>query len=361
MEPMSQRADQANSSADTDEPEPRPARRRRRQASSARRALLLTALGGLLIAGVATVVPFSADLRQLVGHRDSDAPVTHSAAKSNGAFGRAVGGDCLEWPDHTLDSATIVDCTDKHKFEVAESVDLRTFPGSEYESDAGAPSAGRIEQITREQCEPAVRRYLGARFDPNGKFVTSMLWSEPAWRQHGERRMLCGLQLPGPDGQQVAFRGKIAELDQSEVWPPGTCLGIDPGTNQPTDIPVDCEAPHSMEVTGTVNLAEKFPDALPTEPDQDAFIKDTCTRLTDEYLAPVQLRDTTLTLTYNTVSLPSWSAGSREIACRIGATLGNGGWATLLNSAKGPLMINGQAPSPPPPIPEERLNLPPNG
>jgi hypothetical protein len=113
-----------------------------------------------------------------------------------------------------------------------------------------------------------------------------------------------------------------------------------------------------MEVTGTANLAEKFPDALPGEVDQDAFIKEVCNRMTDAYLAPVQLRDTTLTLIYNTVLLPSWTAGSREVSCSIGATLGNGGWATLINTAKGPLLINGQPPIPPPSIPEERLNIP---
>lgn len=322
----------------------------------------MTALGGLLIAGVLIAVPFDNDRLGVAGNLQPDTTahaVPKSGAKSNEAFNRAVGGDCLSWPDHSLDSATIVECTDKHKFEVAESVDLSSFPGKEYGSDAAPPSAARIEQITQEQCEPTVRRYLGPRFDPNGRFVTSMLWSEPAWRQQNDRRVLCGLQLPGPDGQQTGFRGKVVDLDQSEVWAAGTCLGIDSMTNQPTDIAIDCAAPHSMEVTGTVNLADRSPDALPPEPEQDTFIKDTCTRLTDEYLDPVQLRDTTLTLTYNTVSLPSWSAGSREVACRIGATLGNGGWATLLNSAKGPLLINGQPPNPPPPIPEERLDLEP--
>ena len=47
------------------------------------------------------------------------------------------------------------------------------------------------------------------------------------------------------------------------------------------------------------------------------------------------------------------------MSCSIGATLGNGGWSTLLNSARGPLQINGQPPIPPPDIPEERLNFPP--
>ncbi len=119
------------------------------------------------------------------------------------------------------------------------------------------------------------------------------------------------------------------------MWPAGTCLGIDPSTNQPTDTPVDCAGPHAMEVTGAVNVAEKFPAGLPPEPEQDAFIKDACTRMTDAYLAPIQLRSTTLTLIYSTISLPSWSAGSHQVSCSIGATLGNGGWSTLLNSAKG--------------------------
>ncbi len=273
--------------------------------------------------------------------------------RGNDTFNHAKSGDCLNWPDRTPDAAEIVDCKDEHRFEVAESVDMRTFPGSEYGPDAAPPSPARIQQISQEQCSAAVKRYLGARFDPNSRFTVSMLWSgDKAWRQSGERRVLCGLQLPGPNNQQLAFKGKVADVDQSKVWPAGTCLGIDPSTNQPTDIPVDCAAPHAMEVTGAVNLAEKFPQALPPEPEQDTFIKDACTRMTDAYLAPIQLRSTTLTLIYSTISLPSWSAGSHQVSCSIGATLGNGGWSTLLNSAKGPLMINGQPPIAPPDIPD---------
>ena len=325
------------------------------QAASTRRALLLTALGGLLIAGFITAVPNS-DGANGVG---LNASAISLGPRGNDTFNQAKSGDCLNWPERTPDEAEVVDCADEHRFEVAESVDMRTFPGSEYGPDAEPPSAARIQQISQEQCQAAVRRYLGPQFDPNSKFTISMLWSgDKAWRQSGERRMLCGLQLPGPDNQQLAFQGKVADIDQSKVWPAGTCLGIDPGTNQPTDIPVDCAAPHAMEVTGAVNLAERFPDALPSEEDQDEFIKEACTEMTDAYLAPIELRSTTLTLIYSTISLPSWSAGSHQVSCSIGATLGNGGWSTLLNSAKGPLQINGQPPVPPPDIPEERLNLP---
>ncbi len=178
---------------------------------------------------------------------------------------------------------------------------MRTFPGSEYGPDAAPPSTARIQQISQEQCSAAVKQYLGTDFDPNSRFTVSMLWSgDRAWKQSGERRMLCGMQLPGPNNQQVAFKGKVADNDQSKVWPAGTCLGIDPSTNQPTDIPIDCAAPHAMEVSGAVNLAEKFPTGLPPEPEQDSFIKDACTRMTDAYLAPIQLRSTTLTLIYST-------------------------------------------------------------
>lgn len=324
------------------------------QAASTRRALLLTALGGLLIAGLITAMPIKDGSNGLTASTISLGP------RGNDTFDHAKSGDCLNWPERTPDAAEIVECKDDHRFEVAQSVDMRTFPGSEYGPDAAPPSAARIQQISQEQCSAAVKRYLGARFDPNSRFTVSMLWSgDKAWRQAGERRMLCGLQLPGPNNQQLAFKGKVADVDQSKVWPAGTCLGIDPSTNQPTDIPVDCAAPHAMEVTGAVNLAEKFPADLPPEPDQDGFIKDACTRMTDAFLAPTQLRSTTLTLIYSTISLPSWSAGSHQVSCSIGATLGNGGWSTLLNSAKGPLMINGQPPIAPPDIPEDRLNLPP--
>jgi len=324
------------------------------QAASTRRALLLTALGGLLIAGLITAIPSKDGSNGLTASTISLGP------RGNDTFDHAKSGDCLNWPERTPDAAEIVECKDDHRFEVAESVDMRTFPGSEYGPDAAPPSAARIQQISQEQCSAAVKGYLGARFDPNSRFTVSMLWSgDKAWRQSGERRMLCGLQLPGPNNQQLAFKGKVADVDQSKVWPAGTCLGIDPSTNQPTDIPVDCAAPHAMEVTGAVNLAEKFPADLPPEPDQDGFIKDACTRMTDAYLAPTELRSTTLTLIYSTISLPSWSAGSHQVSCSIGATLGNGGWSTLLNSAKGPLMINGQPPIAPPDIPEDRLNLPP--
>ncbi|MET0456697.1 MAG: septum formation family protein [Mycobacterium sp.] len=327
------------------------------QATSTRRGLLLTALGGLLIAGFITAVPGTGDGRNVIGLNVGS---TALGPRGNDTFDHASSGTCLNWPELVPDAAQIVDCADEHRFEVAEAIDMRTFPGSEYGADAAPPSEARIKQISQEQCQAAARQYLGQKYDPNGRYSVSLVWSgEKAWRQAGERRMLCGLQLAGPDNHQLAMIGKVADVDQSKVWPPGTCLGIDPATNQPTDIPIDCAQPHAMEVTGAVNLADKFPGPLPPDPDQLQFVKDACTKMTDGYLAPVELRKTTLTLIYSTISLPSWTAGSKQVSCSIGAPLGNGGWSTMLNGAKGPLLINGQPPMPVPDIPEDRLDMPP--
>ena len=339
------------------EPSHRPSWWHSLQAASTRRALLLTALGGLLIAGVITALPGTGTGRNSIGLNSGSSAL---GPRANATFDAAKSGTCLNWPEQVPDAATIVDCKDQHRFEVAEAIDMRTFPGTEYGPDAAPPTDARIRQISQEQCQAAARQYLGERYDPNGRFSVSLVWSgDKAWRQAGERRMLCGLQLAGPDNRQLAFAGKVADVDQSKVWPAGTCLGIDPATNQPTDVPIDCVKPHAMEVTGAVNLGQQFPGPVPPDGDQDQFVKDTCTKMTDAYLAPVELRKTTLTLIYSTVSLPSWTAGSKQVSCSIGATLGNGGWSTLLNSAKGPLVINGQPPVAVPDIPQERLTMPP--
>ena len=259
----------------------------------------------------------------------------------DGVFAVATPGDCLAWPDQRPAEARLVDCAAEHRFEVSEILDLTL----QYGPNAEPPTVARIQQLTAERCEPAARHYLGAKFDPDGRFTVTMLWSgERAW-ERGGRRMLCGLQLTGRDQRPQSFTGKVVDLDQSRVWPAGTCLGIDTATSQPTDVPVDCAAPHAFEVTGTVDVGARFPGHVPAELAQDDFIKDACTRITDAYLAPIGLRETTLTIAYTVIQQASWDAGSRRVACNIGAHSG-GSWSTLLNSAKGPLLIDGRPPAP---------------
>ena len=77
------------------------------QATATRRALLFTALGGLIIAGLVTAVPAVGTGPGLAGYIDSD-PVPSTGTRSNAAFNHAVGGDCLTWPDGNPDAANIV-------------------------------------------------------------------------------------------------------------------------------------------------------------------------------------------------------------------------------------------------------------
>ncbi len=119
-----------------------------------------------MIAGLVTAIPVGGTgPGRLAGYLQNN-PVPTTGTKNAAALNRAGSGDCLMWPDTTPESANVVNCADDHKFEVTESVDLRTFPGCEYGPDAAPPSPARIQQITQEQCQAAAQQYLVPRFDP---------------------------------------------------------------------------------------------------------------------------------------------------------------------------------------------------
>src|SRR5437763_1156708 len=68
------------------------------QARATRRALLLTALGGLLIAGLVTAIPVGGPG---TGRFLDSSPVRSTGTKNDAAFNRASTGECLMWPDTT--------------------------------------------------------------------------------------------------------------------------------------------------------------------------------------------------------------------------------------------------------------------
>lgn len=113
---------------EAEQPLPGPRWPRALRASATRRALLLTALGGLLIAGLVTAIPAVGRAPERLAGYIASNPVPSTGAKINASFNRVASGDCLMWPDGTPESAAIVSCADEHRFEVAESIDMRTFP-----------------------------------------------------------------------------------------------------------------------------------------------------------------------------------------------------------------------------------------
>lgn len=226
-------------------------------------------------------------------------------------------GDCLTWPPGEPERATKVDCADEHLFEVAASEPVQN-----------SAQAAERQQI----CAQAVTSYLGPRFDPGGRFVVGAV-STPG-------RLMCGLQLPSNGVASVGFKGRVSDQDQSNVWPTGTCLGVRDGKT--TDVAVDCGLPHALEITGTVDLSTKFGQAAPSTAAQDAVVRDACGAATSAYLSPLSLNATSLTVRYQPIEEAGWAAGSRRIACRIGAPKPDGGWETLVRSARSGVRIVGQ-------------------
>ncbi|MDG3010464.1 septum formation family protein [Rhodococcus sp. D2-41] len=332
---------------------PRPRSRRRRLGLSAtrtRRGLLLMAAGAVA-AGVVTVVFAGGDRTPTVSA--SNAGTAESAVVEPAVARDAAAGRCLTWTKDDAQDLAQVDCAAPHLFEVASSIDLGAFPGSEFGRDAPKPSPLRYAQLRDEMCTPAVAGYLGNRLDPHGKFSVGVIHPGDAGWAGGDRTVRCGLQQTSVDGRQFTpIRGTVASQDQSKVWDAGTCLGID--RSLPTD-PAACDRIHSVEVTYTADLGEQFPGDLPSTADQDTYLEDLCTRETNAYLgSPDALADKTLTLFWDNKDLAAWMAGSRKVNCTIGSPIPGRGFAPIGGSAKGPITVNGTAPVPPPKAPPGR-------
>lgn len=298
-----------------------PVEEQQRTARANRRGLLTLALIGLILGGVIQLATSTPQRERTASSGESRADVV---------FGNANSGTCLGWPPDEPDKPSFVQCAGDHMFEVIKPVPMNNF---------GEP------------CQLAAREYLGNRYDPSSRFTISVIWpGDAVGTPASERNLLCGLQLLGPGGRAIPFKGKIAELDQSRVWPPGTCIGIDVATRRSTDMPADCSSPHALEVAGAANLAERFPDGFPAESEQLAFLADVCTQMADAYLAPMTLQAAGVAVHYDTVSPASWAAGSRQVSCSIG-TPADGGWASKVGSTRVQPLVDGPAPAPPPPSP----------
>ena len=146
---------------------------RHRQAATIRWALLAVAVGAVLAALVTTFVTggFKTDR---VTRPQGAGDVQTTGAVAGAAFGNAKAGDCLTWskPDATDLSKT--ECTQDHLFEVAAAVDLSKYPGAEFAPGAKFPGVLRFAELKEEHCAPAVRAYLGPRYDPSGKFSVGL-------------------------------------------------------------------------------------------------------------------------------------------------------------------------------------------
>ncbi len=321
------------------------------------RVLLAAVLvGAVICAGVVALVGGFDDAGKVKGDEIGDAK---ASAKSS-AFTESKAGDCLTWPIEQPAKQSRVDCTQEHMFEVAGAVDTAAYPGVQFADDAPWPGPEQFTAIRDEHCPTIVNAYLGGKLDPAGRFSIGLMYpSQDQWI-NSERTLRCGLQLSGTTGTLKPFLGLVRDQDQSQQWPAGTCVGIDPETRKPTD-PVDCTEPHAFQVTAVIDLGLKYGPAgsgkpWPSIDVQNTYLESTCPGTTNQFLGGNdKLDQTTLNLQWSTLAETSWMAGSRQAVCYIGLPDGSG-FATLVGDAKGDLLINGKVPTPPPAEPPGRLN-----
>ncbi|MEV0712241.1 MULTISPECIES: septum formation family protein [Nocardia] len=311
-------------------------------ASKLRWVLLAVAVGAVLASLVGLFVTGFDNEKGLEAHNPG-APVQSVLDKE---FGTAARGDCLSWSKPDRSDLVKVACSNKHLFEVAADIDMSKYPGVEFGPGSRFPDSLRLTELKEEHCVPSVQQYMGGRFDPRGKYVVGLMYPSPDGWKHGDRTLRCGVQYSGSSGTPLAASGSATDHDQSKVFEPGTCLGIN--QNLPTD-PVDCAQAHAVEIISTVDLAARFPGGPPAKEEQDRFVEEECTRAVTDYLgSPDAVRNKTLTLFFDYLDARSWLAGSRKLDCMIGKGTDREGFAPIIGSARGEILINGQAPVPPP-------------
>ncbi|MDQ3763740.1 MAG: septum formation family protein [Actinomycetota bacterium] len=255
---------------------------------------------------------------------------------------RAAAHTCLAWQKQDASDARAVSCSQPHLFEVTGTLELVDF-------GAGAtfPDPAQWQQLVTQRCTQRTTEALADRFDPFGRFTVGAITpGEVGWLR-GDRTLRCGVQSVGRTGTLFATTGSVLAQDQSDTYPPGTCLGND---GKAVGDPVDCREPHAVEVVGLVDLKGSFPNGYPDEAAQDRVLNTECTRLAKDFAGgPSVAANKGLTLFWETLRPESWQAGSTRVDCRLGAFLPDrSGFAPVTGSVKGPVQVGKQPASPAP-------------
>jgi hypothetical protein len=242
-------------------------------------------------------------------------------------------GTCLSWQRADAADVVAVDCAGPHLFEQAGVVQLTQYP-----ANAPLPDDASFRSLVNDQCTKTVSSYLGGRYDPDGAFRAGALKpSQKAWND-GDRSMRCGLQRFSRSGALYPITGKVAQQDQADVRPAGTCLGID---GKFIGDPVGCGQPHAIESVGSVDLGQKF-SKYPKVGDQDSYLQPQCAKIASAWVGGDQaLASKNLSVMWDNLTEESWSAGTRKVGCELAAQLPDkSGFAPITGEAKGKVTVS---------------------
>ncbi|WP_106179364.1 septum formation family protein [Prauserella shujinwangii] len=291
------------------------------------RVLMVGVFVGALIALSVNWV-FSADVRGTVFGGGIPPEQQERLAAREEAF-QSPPGSCVTWTQAGAEDARKVSCEKEHFFEVTGIVDLsdRFPPG------APRPTVDQWRELTEERCVEVAESYLDKPLDPLGKLTVGVLHPDDEQWADGDRKMRCGLQWAAPGGALQPLTAPAAEINQSNVWEVGTCLGLDGKT---VGDPVDCAQEHSYEIIGLLDLKKKFPK-FPSPDDQHAWLDKQCSAVADKYTGGKNLAKQGLILSWDVREKPSWNAGSTLVNCKVAAKLkDNSGLAPVTGSVAKP-------------------------
>jgi hypothetical protein len=236
-------------------------------------------------------------------------------------------GTCLTWTRPDAANLTAANCAGPHLFEVTGSADI----SARYPAGAPFPDEQAWQQAAQASCTTSVTGYLG-KLDPNGRYTVGALKPTSGQWTSGDRTLRCGVQRATPAGQLVPTTGTAKGADQSDVYPTGTCLAL---VRKAAGGPVSCSKEHAYEIVGTVSLRGKFPGGYPPVAQQQTALGTLCQPLAATYTDNANLAQYKLSVTWNTISQQSWTAGSYRVNCEIGARLPDGsGLGPVINSVR---------------------------
>ena len=212
-----------------------------------------------------------------------------------------------------LTPTRVVPCNQPHFFEITGTFQLR--------GRADYPTPDQWNEIFRKSddgCLPYAERFLNAPLDPFGQFFSTGIKPSPAYWAQGNRDVVCALgtvkdPLDGSNGP-VPSQGSALRQSQTRLLPVGSCFALDPGSQMNTR--VTCDKPHGLEVTGSINIADRASER-PSDEEWGRLVTTDCRRLAETYLGrPIDNR--TVRSSYFSISPESWLAGRREVDCLVG-------------------------------------------
>lgn len=246
--------------------------------------------------------------RVLGGGRVEESPEVKAAF-------HAAAGSCLFWSQADVSDIHVVPCDQAHLYEVTNVVNI----ADRYPPGAPAPTVDEWRSIAVTRCADGAQKYLGKPLDPYGRFSVSALRPGSGEWSSGDRDMRCVLQWAAPAGALQLVKGKVADQSQAAVWDPGTCLAL---AGKTVGNPTDCTQPHAYEIVATVEEKKHFTGAdYPSQKDQGTWLDTECSNAVQSYAGGVDLGAQHLILTWDTREQESWSAGSTQVNCKVGAKL----------------------------------------